>query len=56
MAHSLVPGKMHTAIAAFRALPKCLPSADVPAILVNWARRRQLQYEFALPLLFEAGL
>ena len=56
MADSLVLGDMRTAIAAFGALLSFLSGAAVSAILVNYARRRQLQSEFALPLLLEAAL
>ena len=56
MADSLVLGEINTAIAAFGALLSFLLGAAVSAILVNYARRRQLQSEFALPLLLEAAL
>lgn len=56
MADSLVLGDIRTAIAAFGALLSFLSGAAVSAILVNRARRRQLQSEFALPLLLEAAL
>ena len=56
MADSLVLGDIRTAIAAFGALLSFVSGAAVSAILVNCARRRQLQSEFALPLLLEAAL
>ena len=56
MADSLVLGDIRTAIAAFGALLSFFSGAAVTAILVNCARRRQLQSEFALPLLLEAAL
>lgn len=56
MADSLVLGQFRTAVAALGALVSFLLGAAVSAVLVNYARRRQLQSEFALPLLLEAGL
>jgi len=56
MADSLVLGQFRTAAAALGALLSFLLGAAVSAVLVNYARRRQLQSEFALPLLLEAGL
>ena len=55
-ADALVLGDVRTAIAAFGALLSFLSGAAVSAILVNCARRHQLQSEFALPLLLEAAL
>ena len=55
-ADALVLGDVRTAIAAFGALLSFLSGAAVSAILINCARRHQLQSEFALPLLLEAAL
>ncbi len=56
MADSLVLGDFQLAAAAFGALLFFLLGAATSAVLVNYARRRRLKSQFALPLLLEAAL
>ncbi|PHV10329.1 hypothetical protein CSQ89_16875 [Chitinimonas sp. BJB300] len=56
MADDVVLGNTGLAIAALAAVVAFLAGAAVTALLVNWARRRQLQSEFALCLMLEAIL
>jgi uncharacterized membrane protein YoaK (UPF0700 family) len=56
MADSLVLGDLPLAASALGGLLSFLIGAATSAILVNYARRRQLKSQFALPLLVEAGL
>jgi uncharacterized membrane protein YoaK (UPF0700 family) len=56
MADFLVLGDLQTAAAAFGALTSFLLGAAMSAVLINYARRRQLKSQFALPLLLEALL
>ncbi len=56
MADYLVLGELSLAASAFGALISFLFGAATSAILVNFARRRKLKSEYALPLLLEAAL
>ena len=56
MADHLVLGNAALALSAFGGLMSFVAGAATSAILVNFARRRHLQSEFALPLLLEAVL
>ena len=56
MADNLVLGDIHLAAGALGGLLSFLVGAATSAVLVNYARRRQLKSQFALPLLVEAGL
>lgn len=56
LADDLALGRYQLAIAALVALCAFVAGAATCAILVNWARRRHLQSEFALALMSEAAL
>ena len=56
MADDLGAGQMRPLLAGATALTCFLMGAAATAVLVNWARRRELESEFALPLCVEAGL
>jgi uncharacterized membrane protein YoaK (UPF0700 family) len=56
MADNLAMGQMLTLVAGLGALLSFLAGAAWTAMLVNWGRRRDYESEYALPLLFEAGL
>jgi len=56
MADNLVLGQGRLVLAALGAVAAFLGGAATTALLVNFARRRRLVSEYALPLLFEAGL
>jgi uncharacterized membrane protein YoaK (UPF0700 family) len=56
MADNLVLGDFTLAAGALGGLVSFLIGAATSAVLVNYARRRRLKSQFALPLLLEAGL
>jgi uncharacterized membrane protein YoaK (UPF0700 family) len=56
IADDLVLGQLALAMAGVSSLLAFVCGAAVTALLINWARRRQLQGEFALPLMLEALL
>jgi uncharacterized membrane protein YoaK (UPF0700 family) len=56
IADDLVLGELALALAASAFLAAFMAGAATTAILVNWARSRQLEGEYALPLAVEAGL
>lgn len=56
MADDLALGSLGLMLDGLGALLSFLAGAACSAILINWARRRRLHSEFALPLLIEAGL
>ncbi len=56
MADNLVLGQGALVLAALAAVTAFLAGAATTALLVNFARRRRLASEYALPLLLEAGL
>ena len=56
MADDLALGRLQLALHACIALLCFVAGAATTAILINWARRRQLQSEFALSLVMEAFL
>jgi uncharacterized membrane protein YoaK (UPF0700 family) len=56
MADSLATGSYGPALAGFGALLSFVFGAMTSAVLVNYARRRQLTSEYAIPLLLEAAL
>ncbi len=56
MADNLVLGNVALVLSALGGLLSFVAGAATSAILVNYARRRQLQSEYAFPLLLEAGL
>jgi uncharacterized membrane protein YoaK (UPF0700 family) len=56
MADNLVLGDIPLAAGALGGLVSFLIGAATSAVLVNYARRRELKSQFALPLLLEAGL
>jgi len=56
MADNLVLGNAALVLSALGGLLSFVAGAATSAILVNYARQRQLQSEYALPLLLEAGL
>jgi uncharacterized membrane protein YoaK (UPF0700 family) len=56
MADNLVLGNIELALGGFFALLSFVSGAATSAIMVNYARRRHLQSEFAFPLLLEAFL
>lgn len=56
MADFMVLGDLHAAAAALGALVSFLLGAATSAVLINYARRRELKSQFALPLLLEAFL
>ncbi len=56
IADDLVLGQFALAMAGVSALLAFVTGAAVTAVLINWARRRELQGEFALSLMLEAVL
>ncbi|WP_088280832.1 YoaK family protein [Ideonella sp. A 288] len=56
MADSLVLGDFPLAASALGGVISFVAGAATSAVLVNYARRRQLKSQFALPLLLEAAL
>lgn len=56
MADNLVLGDTSLLLAGLAAFLSFVAGAACSAILVNWARRKRLQSEYALPLMFEAML
>jgi uncharacterized membrane protein YoaK (UPF0700 family) len=56
MADNLVVGQMAMVVAGVGTLLSFLAGAACTAVMVNWGRRRDLESEYALPLVFEAGL
>ena len=56
IADDLVLGQVVLAMAGVSSLLAFVAGAAVTALLTNWARRRQLGGEFALPLMLEANL
>ena len=56
MADDLILGRVGLALAGLVFLLAFVSGAGTTAILVNWARRRQMQGEYALPLVVEAVL
>jgi uncharacterized membrane protein YoaK (UPF0700 family) len=56
IADDLALGEFALALAGASALAAFMLGAAATAILVNWARRRELHGEFALPLMLEAVL
>jgi len=56
MADDLVLGQLGLVLAGLAFLAAFMAGAATTAVLINWARRRGLHGEFALPVLVEAGL
>jgi uncharacterized membrane protein YoaK (UPF0700 family) len=56
MADNLALGSVELALSGIGFLLSFLGGAAVSAIMINWSRRRQLQSEYALPLMLEAAL
>lgn len=56
IADNVVLGNIALVAAGLGALSSFIAGAATSAILINWGRRRELQAEYALPLLFEALL
>ena len=56
IADRLALGEMALALAAFSAVLSFLLGAMTSAFMINFARRRALRSQYALPLLLEAGL
>jgi uncharacterized membrane protein YoaK (UPF0700 family) len=56
MADNIALGEQGVALTGFGAVLSFLTGAATCAVLVNFARRRQMQSEYALPLLLEAFL
>ena len=56
MADAVALGDAVVYLAGLAALLSFLGGAATSAVLVNWARRRDLHSEFAFPLMLEAGL
>jgi uncharacterized membrane protein YoaK (UPF0700 family) len=56
MSDNFVLGQYTLAVSAFVALFVFVSGAACSAILINWARRKQMRSEYALALLLEAGL
>lgn len=56
MADQIVLGAFDLALNAFGALLSFLAGAACTAVLVNFAKRRRVHSEYAIPLLLEAGL
>lgn len=56
MADNLALGDVDLVFAGLAAFLSFVAGAACSAILVNWGRRLNLQSEYALPLVFEAGL
>ncbi len=56
LADQLVLGQMALALGALGSLLAFVSGAAMTALMVNWARQRQLHSEYALPLILEAVL
>jgi len=56
MADDLALGNIGLALAGLGALLTFICGAACSALLINWARHRKLQSEYAFPLMLEAGL
>lgn len=56
MADDLATGSLALALAGLALLLAFIGGAATTAILINWARRRQMHSKYALALLLEAGL
>lgn len=56
MTDDLALGNVGLALAGLGALLSFLCGAACSAILINWARHRNMQSEYAFPLMLEAGL
>src|SRR6266849_6498191 len=56
MADHLALGQVMLSLAAFAAWLAFLSGAATTAVLINWARRRQLRSQYALSLLVESAL
>lgn len=56
MADGLVLGELGLVLAGLGALLSFMLGAATSAVMINYARRRRLHSEYALPLLLEAGL
>jgi uncharacterized membrane protein YoaK (UPF0700 family) len=56
IADDLVLGQLMVAMAGVSSLLAFVTGAAITAVLINWARRRQMNGEFALPLMLEAAL
>ena len=56
IADDLVLGEVALAMAGLSSLLAFVAGAATTAVLINWARRRQLHGEYALSLMVEAGL
>lgn len=56
MADNLTLGDINLVLAGLAAFISFVAGAACSAVLVNWARRKELQSEYALPLVFEATL
>lgn len=56
MANRLAVGDVKLAAAGFSAILAFIAGAACTAVLVNWGRRRQIQSEYAFPLMLEAAL
>lgn len=56
MADNLALGSLGLMLAGLACLSSFLFGAMTSALLINWGRRQDLQAEFALPLMLEAGL
>jgi uncharacterized membrane protein YoaK (UPF0700 family) len=56
MADHLVLGEFRLAAGALAALTSFVAGAATSAVLINFARRRQLKSQYAMPLLLEAAL
>lgn len=56
MADNLALGSLGLMLAGLACLLSFLFGAMTSALLINWGRRQDLQAEFALPLMLEAGL
>lgn len=56
MADDLVLGDLHLVLSGLGALLSFTLGAACSAVMINFARRRQLQSEYAMPLLLESAL
>lgn len=56
MADGLIIGNINLALAGVGALICFIAGAAFTELMVNWARGKRLHSEYALPLVFEAGL
>lgn len=56
MADNIALGNLALALGGLSALCAFLGGAMTSSLMVNWAKRRRLRSQFALPLLLEAGL